>query len=143
MVPKYVDGTPFVSKRSMPFANVCKITIIMYQIQIHTQDVVSINPILSAKKLYQVKKSNYSRTNRVRISTLTMVSSLTIGLVFNFTNVFHLNQERIRKLTGLVQGLSSSWSRLSSSWSLIRKTCPCGLYPLTPHFYIAKLGFKG
>ena len=25
----------------------------------------------------------------------------------------------------------------------IRKTCPCDLYPLTPHFYIVKLGFTG
>ena len=23
----------------------------------------------------------------------------------------------------------------------IRITCPCDLYPLTPHFYIVKLGF--
>ena len=22
-------------------------------------------------------------------------------------------------------------------------TCPCGLYPLTPHFYIVKLGYRG
>ena len=26
---------------------------------------------------------------------------------------------------------------------VIRKTCPCDLYPLTPHFYIVKLGFTG
>ena len=25
----------------------------------------------------------------------------------------------------------------------IRITSPCGLYPLTPHFYIVKLGFTG
>ena len=25
----------------------------------------------------------------------------------------------------------------------IRITCPCDLYPLTPHFYIVKLGFTG
>ena len=25
----------------------------------------------------------------------------------------------------------------------IRKTCPCDLYPITPHFYIVKLGFTG
>ena len=25
----------------------------------------------------------------------------------------------------------------------IRITCPCVLYPLTPHFYIVKLGFTG
>ena len=26
---------------------------------------------------------------------------------------------------------------------LIRITCPCDLYPLTPHFYIVKMGFTG
>ena len=25
----------------------------------------------------------------------------------------------------------------------IRKTCPCNVYPLKPHFYIVKLGFAG
>ena len=25
----------------------------------------------------------------------------------------------------------------------IRKTCPCNIYPLKPHFYIEKLGFAG
>ena len=27
--------------------------------------------------------------------------------------------------------------------SYIRKTCPCNIYPLKPHFYIVKLGFAG
>ena len=26
---------------------------------------------------------------------------------------------------------------------IIRKTCPCNVYPLEPHFHIAKLGFAG
>ena len=26
---------------------------------------------------------------------------------------------------------------------IITKTCPCNVYPLEPHFYIAKLGFAG
>ena len=25
----------------------------------------------------------------------------------------------------------------------IRKACPCNVYPLIPHFYIAKLGYAG
>ena len=25
----------------------------------------------------------------------------------------------------------------------IRKICPCNVYPLEPHFYIAKLGYAG
>ena len=28
-------------------------------------------------------------------------------------------------------------------WHIIRKTCPCNVYPLKPHFYIAKLGYAG
>ena len=27
--------------------------------------------------------------------------------------------------------------------ALVRITCPCDIYPLTPHFYIVKLGFTG
>ena len=27
--------------------------------------------------------------------------------------------------------------------SIIRKTCPCNIYPLKPHFYIVKLGYAG
>ena len=26
---------------------------------------------------------------------------------------------------------------------VITKTCPCNVYPLEPHFYIAKLGYAG
>ena len=26
---------------------------------------------------------------------------------------------------------------------IVRKTCPCNMYPLKPHFYIAKLGYGG
>ena len=33
----------------------------------------------------------------------------------------------------------SVYTRLPS----IRKTCPCSVYPLKPHFYIAKLGYAG
>ena len=30
-----------------------------------------------------------------------------------------------------------------SSAKFIRKTCPCNIYPLKPHFYIAKPGYAG
>ena len=26
---------------------------------------------------------------------------------------------------------------------IIRKTCPCNVYPLMPHFYVEKLGYAG
>ena len=48
---------------------------------------------------------------------------------------------------------SVQWSRRSMTYyliiisninsHLIRKTCPCKVYPLEPHFYIAKLGYTG
>ena len=28
-------------------------------------------------------------------------------------------------------------------YASIRKTCPCNVYPLEPHFYIAKWGYAG
>ena len=40
----------------------------------------------------------------------------------------------------LLTGLTGS--RILNRFS-IRKTCPCNVYPLEPHFYIAKLGFGG
>ena len=33
--------------------------------------------------------------------------------------------------------------RLSTQRLYIMKTCPCNVHPLTPHFYIVKLGFTG
>ena len=35
------------------------------------------------------------------------------------------------------------WWRVGGTLSCntIRKTCPCNVYPLEPHFYIAKLGY--
>ena len=32
---------------------------------------------------------------------------------------------------------------VNSTMIFIRITCPCDLYPLTPHFYIVKMGFTG
>ena len=40
-------------------------------------------------------------------------------------------------------GLCQTWSKTPKYGFLIRKTCPCNLYPLIPHFYIAKLGYTG
>ena len=36
------------------------------------------------------------------------------------------------------------WRKSQSSMMInIRKTCPCNVYPLEPHFYTAKLGYAG
>ena len=32
---------------------------------------------------------------------------------------------------------------LSEILHVSRKTCPCNIYPLEPHYYIAKLGYAG
>ena len=46
-------------------------------------------------------------------------------------------------------GISSNMARFSGLLKNttrdvgIRKTCPCNVYPLEPHFYIAKLGYAG
>ena len=34
-------------------------------------------------------------------------------------------------------------SLMRNSIPNIMKTCPCNVYPLEPHFYIAKLGYAG
>ena len=34
-------------------------------------------------------------------------------------------------------------SSLENKNMVIRKTCPCNVYPLKPHFYIEKLGYAG
>ena len=39
--------------------------------------------------------------------------------------------------------LSNISNRLQYAMLIIMITCPCNLYPLTPHFYILKLGFTG
>ena len=41
-------------------------------------------------------------------------------------------------------GLCRTWSETPKTGFLrTRLICPCVLYPLTPHFYIVKLGFTG
>ena len=40
-------------------------------------------------------------------------------------------------------GYLTPQSMIRNSQIFIRKTCPCNVYPLEPHFYIAKLGYAG
>ena len=46
------------------------------------------------------------------------------------------DQNSLRKFT-------ASLNSLHTTVSVITKTCPCNVYPLKPHFYIAKLGYAG
>ena len=43
----------------------------------------------------------------------------------------------------LFNRFSQIFSFLFLSFFTIRKTCPCNIYPLKPHFYIVKLGYAG
>ena len=45
-------------------------------------------------------------------------------------------------LFNLFYGNKACWCFMTSRRS-IKKTCPCKIYPLQPHFYIVKLGFTG
>ena len=76
--------------------------------------------------------------------------------VFEFSNQFrHKLGRRIteygQKLVGLVflrlnfpvNNFSVMSGQSHRFLGIIRKTCPCDLYPLTPHIYIVKLGFTG
>ena len=38
---------------------------------------------------------------------------------------------------------SARFGRLSYMFRIIRKTCPCNVYPLEPYFYISNLGYAG
>ena len=53
--------------------------------------------------------------------------------LFNFVCMFSISYSNLTKGHEL-----DPWHLLS-----ITKTCPCNIYPLEPHFYIEKLGFKG
>ena len=44
----------------------------------------------------------------------------------------------------VVKDLKISFPRVDYGCILnIKKTCPCNVYPLEPHFYISKLGYTG
>ena len=41
------------------------------------------------------------------------------------------------------QYMLSGDNKKINDYPCIRKTCPCNVYPLEPHFYVAKLGYAG
>ena len=50
------------------------------------------------------------------------------------------------KITGEHHVKQKLWQMIKRTidiYTRIRKTCPCNIYPLKPHFYIVKLGFAG
>ena len=50
-------------------------------------------------------------------------------------------QDNVIKMT--VSVMNNFQVRIFKRCVTIRKTCPCDSYPLTPHFYIVKMGFTG
>ena len=67
------------------------------------------------------------------------ISKLTF-LVFCNCLYTHIFQTLISDISILVKRCGVKHPNIAS---IRKKTCPCKVYPLKPHFYIAKLGFKG
>ena len=64
---------------------------------------------------------------------------------FNARNKTTENYQSLGKIeTGpwLIERHPTDWKSLKSNLH-IKKTCPCNVYPLKPHFYIEKLGYAG
>ena len=53
---------------------------------------------------------------------------------------FLVNMSRRVRKNGLHNEISAH-NMIKSNAQYITKTCPCNVYPLEPHFYIAKLGY--
>ena len=49
----------------------------------------------------------------------------------------------VLSLVVLQNYFGKSFIALFFAFIFFRKTCPCNIYPLIPHFYIVKLGFTG
>ena len=61
-------------------------------------------------------------------------------LVQNVINVGKLHEALVTISSSI--GISlCGYNSVSGVLKTIRKTCPCNVYPLEPHFYIVKLGF--
>ena len=76
------------------------------------------------------------------IHHIATISLLSFSWVINFV--------RVGTLVLCIHDSVDFWIEVSfQQWCLcnlsvtIRKTCPCNIYPLKPHFYIAKLGYAG
>ena len=54
------------------------------------------------------------------------------------SNIIRNREQQLINRDGGIEAVSSIAAPIEI---YIRKTCPCNVYPLTPHFYIAKLGF--
>ena len=71
------------------------------------------------------------RRNIMRLNCIQFHGHFMIILTFSFFYLFHWC------------GYNGLCSHRRLLQAYIRKTCPCSLYPLKPHFYIAKLGYAG
>ena len=49
----------------------------------------------------------------------------------------------IKKIRKNVYLCIPQFNYVKVGFTFIMKTCPCNVYPLEPHFYIAKLGYAG
>ena len=73
---------------------------------------------------------------------------LYLELRLNFLIYVFIRKEKLA-INVFVFHLSSCYCEIGLVWNIqilnlfIMVTCPCNEYPLTPHFYIVKVGFTG
>ena len=85
-------------------------------------------------------------------------NGITADILLHYLMKFHLEITKDKEMATFLYVLSDhpsyiSWTYLSEESVVllashcpdfhIRKTCPCNVYPLKPHFYIEKLGYAG
>ena len=85
----------------------------------------------------------YSLEPPRRVPTIYVLSKNKKIIKTFFAENFHfLNFKNLCILHGQVFVMGVCF-QVSAQVLYIRKTCPCNVYPLEPHFYIAKLGNAG
>ena len=88
-----------------------------------------------------------NKKSAVSISTLYHLSNIVFSVVlYSWFPGLLINKLLSLFMGWIVQKLSfgqffSPW--IWGIWESLTITCPCDLHPLTPHFYIVKLGFTG
>ena len=81
---------------------------------------------------------SFGLITNVVLSGLSVIPNI-ILIHSNFSN-YHLYLE-IEPLHTILQ--ADCQKLFQENYISIRKTCPCKVYPLKPHFYIVKLGYAG
>ena len=78
-----------------------------------------------------------------RVQFADIHGNLREGLVANFSKAHVQLSNRTRCMINPQKDDFFPYMSLQQDSALCMQTCPCNLHPLTPHFYIVKLGFTG